>query len=252
VVAPRSGIGRCVVPGLLLETTRRYRRKSPGRAVRSRLDSHIDRPWLRETAAFKHPDLALHDQRRVLGWAALVLIQARLRAGRLAGDATLGRMNPGAMSSADLDGSWNLRLPGQSHRALRSSRCRGALRALVELWWEMHTDAAVTVADLFTLVSETDTGLDLGIGNRCRSHLLPFADDCFDVVLHRHEELTPEKVARSATRRVVINSTVLAVFGRRYNIFPRGAGDLYGEYLNGLEQAGLRSWTPAARRQSGI
>jgi hypothetical protein len=78
---------------------------------------------------------------------------------------------------------------------------------------------------------------------QCRSHFLPISDSCFDVVLNRHEELTPGEVARVLRPA---GSFLTQQWGASWeemrHFFPRigpPEGDLYGEYMKGLHEAGL-------------
>ena len=78
---------------------------------------------------------------------------------------------------------------------------------------------------------------------RCRSHFLPFSDSCFDVVLNRHEELTPEEVVRVLRPA---GSFLTQQWGASWeemrSFFPRilaPVGDLFQEYVSGLREAGL-------------
>jgi putative DNA primase/helicase len=139
------------------------------RALRCRLDAHLDKPWMREPSTFKHPDLRrwTHEHRADLCWAALVLVQAWLTAGRPPGEASLGSYESwsdvigGTLALAGIPGFLANRV-----ELYEAADAEGeASRALVELWWETHADAVVTVADLFKLADSSDVGLDLGTGN---------------------------------------------------------------------------------------
>ena len=85
----------------------------------------------------------------------------------------------------------------------------------------------------------------LGIGVvRCNSLRLPFDDECFDLVLDRHEELSPAEVSRV----LIPDGTVLTqqvvpddwkALGR---YFPRRTdfGDHFNLYQKGFRDAGLQ------------
>ncbi len=79
---------------------------------------------------------------------------------------------------------------------------------------------------------------------RCKSRELPFADESFDLVLNRHEELDPADVARVLKRggKVITQQVGRQNWHELRRYFPRKVdfGDLRGEYARGFEGAGLR------------
>ncbi len=99
---------------------------------------------------------------------------------------------------------------------------------------EWHVNAPVAHARL------TPLGVDVVW---CRSLQLPFADDSFDFVMNRHEELLPSDVARAlapggcVVTQQVGNDNWREL--RRY--FPRMTdfGDICAEYAAGFKSAGL-------------
>jgi SAM-dependent methyltransferase len=79
---------------------------------------------------------------------------------------------------------------------------------------------------------------------RCQSLRLPFADESFDLLLDRHEELAPHEVARVLTPggRVLTQQVSPGHWLELLPFFPRanvGVGDLFGEYRDGFAAAGL-------------
>src|SRR5437899_6268944 len=79
---------------------------------------------------------------------------------------------------------------------------------------------------------------------RCRSLLLPFVESAFDLVINRHEELEPREVARvlSVGGHVVTQQVGNDNWCELRSFFPTMTdfGDLYGDYVQGFEAAGLR------------
>ena len=79
---------------------------------------------------------------------------------------------------------------------------------------------------------------------RCRSLLLPFVESAFDLVINRHEELEPREVARvlSVGGHVVTQQVGRDNWSELRSFFPMMTdfGDLYGDYVQGFEAAGLR------------
>ncbi len=88
----------------------------------------------------------------------------------------------------------------------------------------------------------------------CRSLFLPFADETFDLVFDRHEELDPAEVARVlrrggcvVTQQVGRNNWIElqryfggATAGNRGDLRLTDFGDIRAEYARGFEAAGLR------------
>ncbi len=78
---------------------------------------------------------------------------------------------------------------------------------------------------------------------RCRSIKLPFTGSTFDLILNRHEELSPAEVARVlAPGGHVITQQVGDHWKELKKHFPRASdfGDLYTEYLEGFQETGLQ------------
>lgn len=115
------------------------------------------------------------------------------------------------------------------------SRIRQALPARTTATEEWSVNAPVAKRRLGPL------GVELV---RCRSRLLPFVNSAFDLVINRHEELEPSEVARVLSRGG--HAVTQQVGGDNWRelrgVFPRATdfGDLYGDYLHGFKEAGLR------------
>lgn len=79
---------------------------------------------------------------------------------------------------------------------------------------------------------------------RCRSLALPFAGATFDLVLDRHEELSPEEIARvlRPAGRVLTQQVGRSNWCELRQFIPRMSdfGDLFDEYTRGFAAAGLR------------
>jgi hypothetical protein len=140
------------------------------RAVRIRLDSKIDRPWLRE--GFRHPNLREYvaKEREKLVFATLVLIQQWIAKGKPEGTNLLGSFESwskvigGILSSAGFEG-----FLGNLDELYEQSDSEGeAWRILIARWWDARGDGEVGVSDIYTLVAPTDgdpIDLDLGKEN---------------------------------------------------------------------------------------
>jgi len=149
-------------PALSNEITRR--------TVRIRLDSKVDRPWLRE--GFRHDSLREYvaSEREKLVWSALVLIQNWISLGKPNGSKLLGsfenwaKVIGGIVETAGFEG-----FLGNLDDLYQASDAEGeACRALVERWWEAYGDNEVGVAELFAIVAPTTDDpidIDLGKGN---------------------------------------------------------------------------------------
>lgn len=147
-------------PGLSAELTRR--------AIRIRLDAHVDRPWLRKQ--FRHSDLrawALRHRGELI-WAALVLVQAWLDAGRPDGTPVLGmfeqwsRVLGGILDVAAVPG-----FLGNLSTFYEESDAEGmSARLFIKTWWQQFGEREVGVAELWPLVSpEKGDPIDLDLGD---------------------------------------------------------------------------------------
>ncbi|OGO50977.1 MAG: hypothetical protein A2148_03065 [Chloroflexi bacterium RBG_16_68_14] len=115
------------------------------------------------------------------------------------------------------------------------ARLRDALPPRAVATEEWHVNAPVAYRRLAPL------GVDVV---RCRSLDLPFADESFDLVLDRHEELAPAEVARVLRPggRVVTQQVGRDNWRELRTHIPRMTdfGDIFGEYARGFAAAGLR------------
>src|SRR5262249_43665831 len=61
------------------------------RTIRIRLDAHVEKPWLRNSEGFRHPNLKewVGEHRGELIWAVLTIVRAWLAAGQPKGDRRL-------------------------------------------------------------------------------------------------------------------------------------------------------------------
>jgi hypothetical protein len=128
------------------------------RTVWIRLDSNRERPW--ERTDFRHPDL--------LGWAkahrgelvtaALILIQAWVQAGMPAGPYVKGsydrwaQVMGGILDTASIPGF----LANERELFDTAVDSHASWRFFVEAWHAAYGTRAVTVGDLFNLVSRPD------------------------------------------------------------------------------------------------
>jgi len=177
-------------PALSSEITRR--------TVRIRLDAKRDRPWLR--TGFRHPDLPawVGRERGALVCAGLTLGCAWLSAGRPvpAGLTTLGsfeewsRVLGGILEVAGVPGFLGNLAEFYEQTDTEGAAVRGFLRA----WWDAHAGAAVGAADLFTIASAPDSGLDLGDKGE-RSQRIKLGNRLKEL-RDRHYQITPERTVR--------------------------------------------------------
>jgi len=134
------------------------------RSVRIRLDPKLDRPWLRN--GFRHPDLRewAVSHRADLIKAAIVLVQAWLKAGRpvpqappLGSFESWSRVIGGIVEYAGFKD-----FLGNVLAFYETADGEGvAWRAFIEEWWTAHSDNPVCTKDLFP-IAETIDGLPLG------------------------------------------------------------------------------------------
>jgi hypothetical protein len=145
----------------------RLSRELVRRTVWCRLDSRTDTPW--ERTEFRHKNLLkwVKEHRGELVWAALVLCQAWLAAGRPAGEQTLGMFESwaetmgGILQVAGVPG-----LLANAKKFRQASMDKGSeWRAFVAAWWTRFGGEAVGVKDLFQLVTEEKL-LDAVLGDK--------------------------------------------------------------------------------------
>ena len=138
------------------------------RAVRTRLDAQVDRPWMR--TGFRHDDLLgwVSANRGQLVWAALVLGRAWIVAGQPRGDRTLGmfeqwaRVMGGILGVAEIAGFLDNLTALYDDADAEGTAWRG----FIEQWWDAHQDQPVGVADLWSLVEPiTGDPIDLNLGD---------------------------------------------------------------------------------------
>ena len=128
------------------------------RCVRIRIDSGIERPWLR--TEFKHSVIRIwaKDNRCELVWASLILIQAWLAEGMPRGDKILGSFESW---SAILGGILNVAgIPGfleDAEEFYENADSEGAeWRAFVYAWWDSFGNDQVVASDLLDLAEKRD------------------------------------------------------------------------------------------------
>jgi hypothetical protein len=138
------------------------------RTVRIRLDAKTDRPWLRD--GFRHADLRVWaaNNRGDLIWAALVLWQGWLDAGRPVGTRVLGKFESwshvlgGVLGHAKIVGFLdNLEefYDGTDHEG-------ATWRRFLEIWTERFRESETGVSDLWALVQpSTGDPIDIDLGD---------------------------------------------------------------------------------------
>jgi putative DNA primase/helicase len=134
------------------------------RSIRIRIDSKMDRPWLRE--GFQHPNLRkwVHTHRAQLVWAALVLVRAWVVAGRpepkvapIGSYEAWSRVTGGILKGADIPGF----LDNLSQFYEVANTEAAAWRAFVTAWWKKWDSQPVTAKDLLPVALQFDE-LDIG------------------------------------------------------------------------------------------
>ncbi len=166
------GVSKTVrVPNLALwlasGNNTRLSRELIRRTVWCRLDSRTDAPW--ERSGFRHKNLTkwVKERRGELVWAALVLCQAWIAAGRPAGEETLGMFESWAETMGGI-----LRVAGVPGLLANARRFRQAAAdkgsewgAFVAAWWARFGAEPVGVKGLFQLVTEEKL-LDSVLGDK--------------------------------------------------------------------------------------
>jgi hypothetical protein len=169
------------------------------RSVRIRLDTKMDRPWLRD--GFKHENLRewAHEHRGELVWAALTLVRAWIAAGRpkfkgrrLGSYEAWSEVIGGILQTAEIPGFLD-NLLDFYHEADREG---DKWRQLVELWWGKHGSAAVTSADLYPLAQRID-GFDFGDGSP-RSMKIRFG---LELAAQRDRVIGEYRIAEAGTKQ---------------------------------------------------
>jgi hypothetical protein len=135
-----------------------------GRTVFIRLDAHLDRP--QDRTEFRHslPGWAFQ-HRAELVWAALILCQAWIAAGRPKGEASKGGFEEW---SAVLGGILHcVEVPGfltEPDSEFADPEAE-AWKVFLGTWWDQHQDRPVGIAELFNIIEpDRKDPIDLGIG----------------------------------------------------------------------------------------
>jgi hypothetical protein len=137
-------------PRLSLEIARR--------CLRIRLDPKVDRPWQR--TGFRHPELrewALENRTRLI-WAALVLVQGWIAAGRPRGERTLGSFEGYATTLGGILATTGIAgFLGDAEQFYERADAEGReWREFTKAWWDTHAGAWVSASDLHTLATERE------------------------------------------------------------------------------------------------
>ena len=130
------------------------------RTIRIRLDAKMERPELR--TGFRHPDLMAwaEEQREVLVWAALTVIQAWVAAGQPSGSKTFGGFERwcavmgGILQVAGVPGF----LENSEDLSENSDADATAFQGFLAVWCDRFGSQPVTTADLFPLSEQLDLG----------------------------------------------------------------------------------------------
>ena len=138
------------------------------RAVRIRLDAHVDQPWRR--GGFRHPDLltwvranrgALVAACLTLGRAWVVAGRPRYRATTLGSFESWSETMGGILETAGVPG-----FLANADELYETSDVEGLMwRNFVAAWWDRHGTAQVVTADLFQIAGPCEPPLPLGDGS---------------------------------------------------------------------------------------
>ncbi len=137
------------------------------RSIRIRMDSNVDRPWLRE--GFRHPNLMkwVKDNRSEIIWSALTLIQNWISKDKPASSNTILGMYEswsqtmgGVLQTAGIEGF----LSNLNEFYAAGDEETMIIREFVKAWWDKYGDSEVGVSELFDLNSFLEAPIDLGRG----------------------------------------------------------------------------------------
>ena len=137
------------------------------RCVSIRLDSMLEKPWEREPASFRHPNLLrwTTENRPRLMAAALTMLRAWHARGRPTGGQSLGSYEAwagvigGVLKVAGVEGF----LGNRASFYERADREAEGWEMLLAAWWEHHGADDVTASALHKLV---DAGVEMDLGGR--------------------------------------------------------------------------------------
>ena len=140
------------------------------RIVRIRLDAHVDQPWRRKAADFRHADLRgwAKDNRSRLLSACLTLGQAWVAAGRpRQGERSLGSFdNWAAVMGGILQVAGVPGFLANLDETYETADSDGATwRAFIACWWDRHGTTEVGTADLYEAAVACEPPLPLGSGS---------------------------------------------------------------------------------------
>jgi hypothetical protein len=141
----------------------------PRRCVAINLDARMVRPWEREEASYRHPDIIgwADENRADLVWAALVLIKNWLVSGQpawsgrpLGSYESWSRVMGGILETAGVNG-----FLGNAHEFYENSDTeRSGQQWLIERWWYTRGVAIVNAGVLFDAFMLTDSSPELHVG----------------------------------------------------------------------------------------
>ena len=135
------------------------------RTIPIRLDAKVEKPWLRNSQQFRHPDLPrwISENRPALVWAVLTLIRGWIVAGQPRGGGSLGMFEEwaavmgGILDVAGIAGF----LSNLSDYYTAAEDEWAVWASFVEGWWQLHQDCYVTTGTLYPSAGD----IELGSGN---------------------------------------------------------------------------------------
>ena len=138
------------------------------RSIRIRMDTGLEEPWTRDPKSFTHPNLRewLRERRPELVAACLTIVQAWVRAGRRAGEQSLGmyeswtQVMGGILATIGMGNDFLANISAFYEAMIAEDE---GFAAFVEAWAAEYQEKVVGAAALFPLSQQA--GLDLGAGS---------------------------------------------------------------------------------------
>ncbi|OAI43519.1 hypothetical protein AYO38_02635 [bacterium SCGC AG-212-C10] len=132
----------------------------PRRVVPVRLAPNVERPDLKSSDEFRHPDLIQYTKahRRELVVASLILVQHWIACGRPLGNVRLGSFERWSETMGGILGAVGVQgfLEDREETLSDADADTNAWHVFVESWWTRHGDSPVTTATLYDMLDGLD------------------------------------------------------------------------------------------------